>query len=72
MKTHTDEQREKLISVLNEAIAKVYSATDYEVSQMVVEWNLLSIEDLGYSKIIEQEIKLTYREIQWKDEIPNY
>ena len=40
MKTCTDEQREKIISVLNEAIAKVHNATDYEVSQMVVEWNL--------------------------------
>ena len=67
MSLYIEENRKKLISVLNKAIEKVNTASDYEVSQMVAEWNLLSVEDLGYAKITEEEIKLTYREIEWKE-----
>ena len=66
MKSYIDEKKEKLIYTLSYAIAKIHNSSDCEIDQMVAEWNVLNIEDLGYAKIIEQEIKLIYREVEWK------
>ena len=60
------ERREKLLSILQIAIDKINNGSDYEIDQMLAEYTLLNVEDLGYAKIIEQEVKLTYREIEWK------